>query len=383
MKTLKRFLLLLLALVMSLSLVACGSDEGDELTLAPATGDVEQKVDGNLIYDTLYGRMTPKLSYSADNDYDEWKEQVREKFIEKLGIDKIEKNACPLDVNIEETVEMDGYTRYRFVFNSEYGATVPCYLLIPKTSEASYPLAIVLQGHSTNIKTSVGLKGNDTEPVNGTYAYALQAVERGYAALAVELRGRGERHAESVPEGASMCEFAAQQEFILGRTLLGGRAWDVSKAIDALSDSVLSNITSKIDLDDITCTGLSGGATATFYAACYDERIDLAAPCGGFCNYKDSIMSVYHCSCNFIPGAYEWFDMQDLACLIAPRKVAIITGAADAIFPLDGVDKAFETVEEIFKSAGVENNCSLVVTGTGHDWSVNDCWAGIEELRNA
>ncbi len=381
MKAFKRILLLAMALIMSLSLFACGSGD-DELSLKPVEGDVEQKVDGNLVYDTLTDRMAPTLSFDKDKDFDSWKEDVRERFIKQLGIDKIEKNACPLDVKLEETEEKDGYTQYRFVFNSEYGHTVPCYLVIPNTGKTDYPLAIVLQGHSTNIKTSVGI------PMRTPYSYALQAVDRGYAALAVELRGRGELLAESIPEGASMCEFAAQQEFIRGRTLLGGRAWDVSKAIDALSESALSTITSKINLEDIICTGLSGGATATFYAACYDERIDLAAPCGGFCNYEDSIMSVYHCSCNFIPGAYEYFDMQDLTCLIAPRKLAIITGISDAIFPLiadnGGVEGTYEDiVKEIFKAAGAENNCALEVTMKGHDWDEDNCWNAIDTLRNA
>ncbi len=375
MKSLKRILVLALALIMSLSLFACKTDGDNELELKPIETPPEQVVDGNLVYETVADRMTPVLSYNEENDYNAWKEQVRARFIKQLGIDKIEKNACPLNVKIEETEAKDGYMQYRFVFNSEYGATVPCYLVVPTTGAESYPLAIVLQGHSTNIKTSVGI------PSTTTYSYAIQAMERGYAALAVELRGRGELYAESTPEGASMCEFAAQQEILRGRTLVGGRAWDVSKAIDALSDSTLASITSKIDLDDITLTGLSGGATATYYAACYDERIDLAAPCGGFCNYKDSIMSIYHCSCNFIPGAYEYFDMQDLACLIAPRKLAIITGVSDPIFPIDGVEGAFETVQKIYKAAGKENNCALEVTSKRHDWDVTRCWNAITELR--
>ncbi len=391
MRMLKRVLVLVLALIMSLSLFACKTDGDNELELKPIETPPEQVVDGNLVYETVADRMTPVLSYNEENDYNAWKEQVRARFIKQLGIDKIEKNACPLNVTIEETVEveandyMPAHTRIRFLFNSEYGATVPCYLLIPKTGEAKYPLAITLQGHAAEgFVSSVGIVLPDES--NKAYAqdrgaFAIQAIENGFIALAIEQRGMGERYATSSPAGASMCEFAAQQEMILGRTLIGGRVWDVSKAIDALSDSALSAYNTKIDLSDITITGNSGGGTASYYAACYDERITVAAPSCGFCTYKGSIMSVYHCSCNFIPGAYEYFDMQDLACLIAPRKLAIVTGAADNIFPLLSVDEAYETIEKIYQATGVPENCDEVVTNKGHYWVESKVWGAIAEMR--
>ena len=56
---------------------------------------------------------------------------------------------------------------------------------------------------------------------------------------------------------------------ILGRTLIGERAWDVMRAIDVLS------YFKELDLDVIT--GNSGGGTASFYSACLDERIKISA----------------------------------------------------------------------------------------------------------
>ena len=65
------------------------------------------------------------------NEYAEWKEKVKEKYIELLGLDSIAQNACDIQVEIEERVETDEYTRYRYVFESEKGCFVPCYLLLP------------------------------------------------------------------------------------------------------------------------------------------------------------------------------------------------------------------------------------------------------------
>ena len=63
---------------------------------------------------------------------------------------------------------------------------------------------------------------------------------------------------------------------ILGRTLIGERAWDVMRAIDVLS------YFKELDLEKIVITGNSGGGTASFYSACLEELI----------GEKDELMSI-------------------------------------------------------------------------------------------
>ena len=61
---------------------------------------------------TLYASVYwPKshLAYNEKNDYVEWKQKVKEKYIELLGLDSIAQNACDIKVKIEERVETDEY----------------------------------------------------------------------------------------------------------------------------------------------------------------------------------------------------------------------------------------------------------------------------------
>ena len=51
--------------------------------------------------------------------------------------------------------------------------------------------------------------------------------------------------------------------------------------------------------------------------------------------------------------------MQDLACFIAPRKLVIIAGKEDKIFPLYGVKKGYKIVENIFQKVGGKRNLSF------------------------
>ncbi len=338
-------------------------------------------IKGALCHQKLTKKISPKLSFDETKDYTAWRKQVKDKLFELLGIADIGRNVCPLNVEIEKEVQKDGYKQIRFTFESEVGAIVPCYLLIPDTGKKKYPVAIALQGHSDGFHNSIaepkeGASEADREYALGRGAIAVHAVRRGYAALAVEQRGMGERRpSEPHQNGAHMCEYTAHIALLLGRTILGERVWDVSKAIDALSAFDC------VDLDDIFIFGGSGGGTASFYAACFDERIKFSAPICAFCSYETSIMNYYHCSCNFIPHAYEWFEMEDLACLIAPRKLLITTGEKDAIFPIHGVKKSYETVEKIYEKAGAKDYCFLAVTPMGHYYCEDIVWKNIEKMR--
>ena len=328
------------------------------------------EIRGDLCHNTLIKHIKPLLSFDESKDFGRQQKELKEKFLELIGYENIKKNACPLKMEIESVERKDGYTHTRFVFESEKDSFVPCYLLIPDTGKEKYPLAITMQGHSSGFHNSVGIvKYAGDEEYQKRGQFAVQAVKRGFAALAIEQRGMGERRPnEKHQSRAQMCEYEAHIALMLGRTILGERCWDISRAID-----VMKNF-DKVDTEKIIITGNSGGGTISYYSACFDERIKLSAPSCAFCTYPDSIMNCYHCSCNFIPHAYEWFDMQDLASLIAPRRLAVIAGSSDGIFPLYGVERGFETVKKIYEKVGVPDNCSLTVTPKAHWWCEDIVW---------
>jgi len=316
-------------------------------------------INNDVIHEQLLSQK-PLLAYDEKNDYAEWKQKVREKYIELLGLDSIQKNACDIQVEIEECVETDEYTRYRYVFESEKGCPVPCYLLIPRTQQKKFPVCICLQGHTTGFHISIGEKKYDQDDKSlETSTFALDAVKNGYAALAIEQRGMGERTTLREDRGASLtcgCMFTAMTALMLGRTIIGERVWDVSKAIDSLE-----YFKDKLDLNDITLLGTSGGGTATYYAACYDKRIKVAVPTCAICTYKDSIGDMWHCTCNYIPSIAKYFDMGELSALIAPRKLLVCNGEIDPIFPLSGTKEVYSVIEKIYEKEGVPENCQLKV----------------------
>ena len=339
-----------------------------------------REINGDLCHNLLIENQKQLLAYSASVDFETWRSELYDKFIELIGVKSVESNACPLNVTVEEEVEFDTYKRIRFIFESEKGSIVPCYLVVPKKVSKKLPLVITLQGHTTGFHNSIGVPLYEADyPKLERNSFAIQAVERGYCALAIEQRAMGERKTNiHEPDKIRMCAFQALSAFELGRTLLAERVWDVSKAIDAMS-----YFSDYVDLDKIVITGNSGGGTASFYSAIYDKRIKICAPSCAFASYKGSILKTYHCACNYLPNALKWFDMGDLASLIAPRPLLIFAGESDKIFPFESVKAEYDTAKEIYKNLGIEDKCKLLTHKEGHLWEPELIWKAIDKELKA
>lgn len=344
---------------------------------------VKQTNLGDYNIDNLRDSTKQALAFDENNDYNSWKKSVQEKFLELCRFEEFEKNACPLNFKIVEKLDKDGYTEIKFTIDTEKGVTIPCYILIPTTGKEKYPVAITMQGHADGCHLSVGRFNNekDEEYVKERGDFAVQAVKNGFIALAVEQRGMGETKpwgdGYRGGVGALMCSYSAQIMFMLGKTLIGARCWDVSKAIDALSNF------KQCDLDKILITGNSGGGTTSYYATCYDKRIKLSVPSCAVATYKHSILNQYHCTCNYIPFAYKYFEMADLSCMLDGRDLIVVAGEIDNIFPIESTKDAYEVIKKIYAKEGALDKCDLIVTPKGHYWCKDIVWPAILEKVNS
>ncbi len=338
---------------------------------------VKQTNLGDYNIDNLRDSIKQSLAFDKNADYREWKKKVSDKFLELCCFSEFEKNICPLNFKIVEQLEKDGYTETKFTIESEKGVTIPCYILIPTTGKEKYPVAITMQGHADGCHLSVGRFNNekDEEYVKTRGDFAIQAVKKGFIALAVEQRGMGETKpwgdGYRGGVGSLMCSYSAQIMFMLGKTLIGARCYDVSRAIDALSNF------KQCDLDKILITGNSGGGTTSYYAACYDKRIKVSVPSCAVATYKYSILNQYHCTCNYIPNAYKYFEMADVSCMLDGRDLIVVSGEKDAIFPIESAREAFAQIQEVYKKENALDKCKMVETPQGHYWCKDLVWDAI------
>jgi dipeptidyl aminopeptidase/acylaminoacyl peptidase len=162
---------------------------------------------------------------------------------------------------------------------------------------------------------------------------------------------------------------------MLGKTLAGERVYDVERGMDYLATRP------EIDVERIGIMGNSGGGTITMFAAAVlRDRLAYAMPSCSFCTYEDSIMNIYHCSDNYIPGLLKYADMPDILGVFAPKPVVVVAGEHDEIFPIDGVRRAFSKLSAVYEAAGAKDKCKLVVGPGGHRFYADPAWSAMLDM---
>jgi dienelactone hydrolase len=320
-----------------------------------------------------YDQASPRLAFRARTPAEAlaWQAELRAAFARLLGEWPAER--CHLDPHLIDSVEDEHFTRELIVFQTQTGEYVPCYILVPRAVAPPYRAVIALHGHgSAGARHVVGLAANAAEAelaARANYDYARQLALRGFLVFAPTLRGFGERM-EPAPLRdtsnemyASSCEAAAYDALLFGQTLLGLRVWDQMRLIDYIATRPEPRGRG------LACVGLSGGGTVTTYAAALEPRITCAVISCALNPYRDSILPLSHCACNYVPGVLQIAEMADIAGLIAPRPVLIEAGTEDQGFPLAGTRRAVADLRRVYECLGAGGALETDIFEGGHRWS--------------
>jgi dienelactone hydrolase len=296
-----------------------------------------------------------------------WQMQLRPKIAELLGGFPTQRTA--LQPRTLEVKDYPGYRREKFVFESAHGVGVLGYLLTPRTGKAPFPVSVCIPGHGRGVDDIVGIddKGQDrTIKVAYAYDYAIQVVEHGMAAVAIEPMAFGcRRDARTKAHSltVSACQPVAGSALMLGQTIIGWRVYEIMRTIDWIE--------SRKDLDAkrIGCMGCSGGGMATLFAAALDTRIKAALVSCYLNTFRESVMSISHCIDNYIPGILNWAEMYDVAGLIAPRPLFAESGERDDIFPIAASRGSFARVKKMYEVFGSPGNTGQEIIDGPHGFS--------------
>ena len=93
-----------------------------------------------------------------------------------------------------------------------------------------------------------------------------------------------------------------------------------------------------------------------------------------FSSFVDSFCAVPHCICNAVPDLLTWFEMADIAAMIAPRGLIIEAGRQDPIFPIGATEAAYAELVDVWRSLGTEPP-DLVITDAGHQFRADEAIA--------
>lgn len=335
-------------------------------------------------YEALYAGEQRRFGMPTTDDraeWEAWRVAFRAGLRQRLALPEAEPS--PVTFTAAAPTVQSGYRRVYLEYESAPGVIVPAWLLIPDHLARSAPAVIAVHGHGSGMDDLVGIEadgGDHTEPQGYHQDFALALCRRGMIVLAPELRGFGRRREpqdQAVGPTNSSCHAAAWWGVLLGRPLLGSRVWDVLRGIDLLQSLP------EVDRQRIGIMGGSGGGAVALFAAALAPQLRAAVISNYFCTFRDSILALQHCACNYVPGLLQDAEIYDVAALIAPRPLLIVAGTGDPIFPLPGVLAAYERLSTAYALQGAANHLDRDVFKGGHQISGAQAYAWLARTLQA
>jgi dienelactone hydrolase len=363
---------------LALAAIAAAALRGQQNTTQPkkyggALDGAESKVDAKQFDPVAWTldrhRAAPlKLTFNATTrkQAEAWQRQLRAKVVELIG--GFPDTHSPLRPQTLEVREFPGYKREKFIYETRPGVGAMAYLLTPTGSPAPHPAVICVPGHGRGVDDCVGIddKGNDrTDKPGYSHDFAIQAVEHGLAAVAIEPMAFGcRRDPKTSAKGlaATACQPAAGSALLLGETMIGWRVYDVLRTIDWIETRP------ELDAKRVGCMGISGGGTCTLFSAALDPRIKAAFVSGYLNTFRNSIMSMSHCIDNYVPGILNWAEQYDVAGLIAPRPLFSEGGDRDPIFPVGATRESYARVKKVYEVFGAADNVQQEIFSGVHEF---------------
>lgn len=318
----------------------------------------------------------------------QWQPRARAKVFELLSYSPAP--VAPQTQLIRKTDRGDYIEEY-LTFQTTPDLRVPAYVLIPKNAKLPAPGIVALHSHDGFYlwgKEKL-VEGNEDEHPYltafkqrryGGKGIAAELARQGYVVIAIDMFYWGERRmlldndpvayrerprAMTEAEINSFNQRSSQNEQLVARSLFtagvswpGIVLWDDIRTLDYLASRP------EVDKRRLGCVGLSVGGWRSFLLAALDERIKAAVAVGWMTSLgaqiKQHIVNTIGFSF-YINGLYRYFDLPDLAALIAPRAALVINGSQDQLFALDGVKAAFDKIARCYAKAGAaeRQRCSL------------------------
>ena len=316
--------------------------------------------------------------FKAPENISAWKEvrvNIRDTLHQIMG--KLPARPPVSGVRILSREVRDGYTLERFEFDNGAGAIVPGYFLIPATAKKPLPAIFYCHWHGGNYD----LGKQEIFTTHHTPEIPAETLTRaGYIVMAVDAYCFGERSGKgpggSGEKGGAEEMSTSKRELWLGRSLWSMMVRDDQIALDYLFTRP------EVDKGRVAVTGISMGATRSWWLMALDDRIKTGVAVGCLTRYQELIAEeklrahgIYY----FVPGILNHFDTEAIISLIAPRPVLFMTGDEDIGSPVAGIRKIDEKVRPVYALYKKEELFqNIIYPKTGHVYTP-DMWIQMQQ----
>jgi len=289
------------------------------------------------------------------------------------------------------------FIREKVLFSTTPQFRVPAYVHIPRHLNGPAPAIVDLHSHGGMFifgKEKVIDFGRN-HPAMTTYhagnyesrPTATALVKRGYVVITIDAFMFGERRvlmdadlasgwdrsAYSVEDVTRLNRVCASRESTLAKSLTvlgiswpGIVAWDDMRTVDYLVTRP------EVDPARVGCVGVSFGGWRSLFLSALDPRIRAGCVVGFMSTIRSMLRRHVdtHSWVHFVPGLHRHLDLPDVVSLNAPRPLLVQQCRRDALFPLEGMQAAVETVASVYANAGISERFTSRFYDVPHQFNV-------------
>lgn len=249
----------------------------------------------------------------------------------------------PLNAEVFDRVERDGYTVEKVYFESYPGFLVTGNLYRPRGRTGPFPGILNPHGHWGN-----GRMAN--EELGSIPGRCINQARQGYVAFSYDMVGYNDSRQIDHGYGAD------PRQHLWGISLMGLQLWNSIRALDFLISLP------DVDPTRLGCTGESGGGTQTFMLAAVDDRLQVAVPV--------NMISAHFqggCLCENAPNLrVDTFNVE-IAALFAPKPLLLVSCTGD--WTKDTPQVEFPAIQSIYRLYGAEDRVHWVQMAADHNYN--------------
>lgn len=303
-------------------------------------------------------------------NYGQWRQTARQKVYDLL------QNLPPAPTSYDMTVvaeeQREGYVAQRIELNLSAFYRIPAYLLLPDGAKTStthnYPAVVLLHDHGA--KFTIG-KEKMIRPIAASDEVMADAedwakrnydgqffgdylAQHGYVVLSIDAIYWGERGRKEGP-------VYEVQQALAHNFLSMGACWSAWINIDDVRSAEFLASLPMVDAQHIGCCGHSMGSYRSWMLSALTDQVAASANVCWMVTTAEQMSPLATGNKGgsgysmLIPGLRCWMDYPHIASIACPKPTLFYNGRQDKLFPVAGVEDAYQSMREVWESQGASD----------------------------
>ena len=274
--------------------------------------------------------------------------------------------------------QRDGYKARKIEIRLSRYYTVPAYVLIPD-GKGPFPAINALHDHGGHLfigkeKMIRPLACEDSTVIKDADEWVASLYEgqfvgdylakHGYVVFSADAPMWGERGQEEGPR-------RDRYDMIAGNMMMYGIDLSAYMTYDDLSGTEFLASMPEVDPQRIGCMGCSMGAYRAWMLSALSDRIKVGCAVCWMVTTDEQMSFKYKRTenggfANCFPGLRRWMDYPHVASMACPKPMLFINGSQDKLFPVAGVEKAFNIMHETWRSQAADDKLETEIWDIPH-----------------